>query len=128
MKKQQILVVDDYPPILMSIKIVLERKGYTIFTATDGEQALQVMEEKARPDLILSDIMMPQMDGYTLYKAVRARPEWASIPFVFMTAKMGQECKSRAKNLGVDDYIVKPFAFQELMAVIRAWLERTKRP
>jgi len=122
---QCILVVDDHEPLLMALRGILEGEGYTVHTATDGVQALEVMEE-VRPDLIVADIMMPRLDGYGLYEAIRARPEWAPIPFIFLTAKAEQEDVLRGKGLGVEDYITKPFDPQELVVVVRARLRRAK--
>jgi two-component system sensor histidine kinase/response regulator len=125
MDRQRILVAEDHEPILMAIRRILEGEGYTVFTATDGVKALEVME-KVRPDLILADIMMPQMDGYALYEAVRARPEWVAIPFIFLTAKAEREDVLKGKSLGAEDYITKPFDPQELVVAVRARLERAR--
>ena len=125
MEKQRILVVDDRETLLTAVQDILEIEGYIALTATNGVKALQVMEE-IRPDLIVADILMPQMNGYALYEAVRARPEWASIPFIFLTAKAEREDVSKGKDLGVEDYIIKPFEPQELLRVVRARLEHSK--
>lgn len=117
-----ILVVEDNKALLAAIQDLLEYSGYTVLAALDGIGALQVMEE-VRPDLMISDIMMPRMDGYALLMAVRARPEWASIPFIFLTARTDEEHRLRAWELGVDDYIVKPVAIAALLATIRPHLE-----
>jgi CheY-like chemotaxis protein len=121
MGRQRILVVDDHKSLLAAIRELLETEGYTVLAAADGVQALQMMEEN-RPDLILADVLMPRMDGYALYKAVRARPEWASIPFIFLTAKAEEEDLSKGKGLGVEEYITKPFDPQDLLAAVRAQL------
>ena len=125
MEKQRILVVDDRETLLTAVQDILEIEGYIALTATNGVKALQVMEE-IRPDLIVADILMPQMNGYALYEAVRARPEWASIPFIFLTAKAEREDVSKGKELGVEDYIIKPFEPQELLRVVRARLEHSE--
>lgn len=83
--------------------------------------------EHACPELIVADIMMPEMDGYAFYEAVRARSEWARIPFVFVTAKTAEEDFLRAKMLGVDRYIIKPFHVSYLLRDIRALLARAAR-
>ena len=124
MTEQRILVAEDYEPILAGIRDVLEAEGYTVLTATDGAQALQMMEE-TRPDLIVADIMMPTMDGYALYDIVRTRPEWSSIPVVFLTSKAEKEDLLKGKNLGVDGYITKPFDPERLLTTVRTLLERT---
>jgi len=123
MSGECILVVEDHRPLLEAIRGILGAEGYTVLAATDGVQALQVME-KVRPDLIVADIVMPQMDGYALYEEVRARPDWVPIPFIFLTAKAGQEDILKGKRLGAEDYITKPFVAQELVVAVRARLER----
>jgi signal transduction histidine kinase len=108
-----------------AIKGILESEGYTVSTATDGVEALEIMEEIV-PDLILADIMMPRMDGYTLYEEVRACPKWVLIPFVFLTAKSEREDKLRGKELGAEDYITKPFDAEELIISVRSRLGRAR--
>ncbi len=123
MNGQHILVVEDHKPMSRAIKGILESEGYSVSTATDGVEALEVMEETL-PDLILADIMMPRMDGYTLYKRIRARLEWVPIPFVFLTAKSEREDKLKGKKLGAEDYITKPFDAEELIVSVRSRLGR----
>ncbi len=116
------MVVDDHSALLAGVRCILETEGYTVLTATDGKQALQVMEEEACPDLIVSDIMMPRMDGYAFLEAVRTRPEWMRIPFVFLTARKDSEEVLQEKNLKVEGFITKPFAPQDLVSTVRTWL------
>ncbi len=123
MNGQRILVVEDHEPLLKAIQSILEEEGYTVCTATDGLQALQMMEEIS-PALIVADIMMPRMDGYAFYEAVRARPEWVPIPFIFLTAKAEQEDVLKGKDMGAEDYLTKPFDHQELVVVVRSRLKR----
>jgi signal transduction histidine kinase len=125
MRGQRILVVEDHKSMSRAIKGILESEGYTVVTATDGLEALQVMK-RSRPDLILADIMMPRMDGYALYEEVRACPEWIPIPFVFLTAKSEREDKLRGKKLGAEDYITKPFDAEELIVSVRSRLGRAR--
>ncbi len=120
-----ILVVEDQELLRIAIRDVLELEGYTVLTANDGLEALEVME-KARPDLILADIMMPRMDGYTLYEEVRSRPKWVLIPFIFLTARAEREDIIKGKSLGAEDYITKPFDPQLLIAAISAKLRRAQ--
>ena len=120
----KILVIEDHTPLLIALQGILETAGYTILAAVNGAEALEVMAE-VRPDLIVSDIMMPQMDGYAIFEAVRARPEWASIPFMFLTARTDKEHRLRAKDLGVGRYITKPFEVPVLLATIRDQLEES---
>jgi len=121
----QILVVEDHKPMSRAIKGILESEGYTVSTAADGVEALEIMGELV-PDLILADIMMPRMDGYVLYDRVRARPERVQIPFVFLTAKSEREDKLKGKQLGAEDYITKPFDAEELIISVRSCLARAQ--
>lgn len=125
MDGKRILVVEDHKPLLTAIREVLEVEGYFVLTANNGVMALDVMEESS-PDLIIADIMMPQMDGYTLYERVRTHPEWIPIPFIFLTAKAERDDILRGKDLGVEDYITKPFDPEELMVAVRARLRRSE--
>jgi len=125
MEKQRILVVEDHEPMRLAIKDILEDEGYAVLTASDGVEALRLMED-TRPDLIVADIMMPRMDGYALYEAVRARSEWVPIPFIFLTAKADQEDILRGKALGAEDYITKPFDPNELVVAVRSRLGRAQ--
>lgn len=120
-----VLVVDDRQSLQTAVRLTLEAEGYTVSVANDGVQALQVME-KEPPDIILADIMMPGMDGYDLYHAVRARSEWTSIPFVFLTARAQREEVIRGKALGVEDYLTKPVDPTELLVTVRARLTRAR--
>jgi len=118
-----ILVVDDNAELVEGVKITLEMEGYQVLTATDGVEALDILE-RTTPDLILADIMMPNMDGYELYERINSDPRWVQIPFVFLTAKTDKADILRGKEMGVDDYITKPFDPQDLIAVVRGRLKR----
>lgn len=122
MSEQRILVVEDHPSLLFGIREILDAEGFTVFTASDGMQALEVMEE-ANPDLILADILMPRMNGYAFYEMVHARPEWQEIPFIFLTAKAEKEDIQRGRELGVEDYITKPFDPDDLIEAVRTKLQ-----
>ena len=123
MSGQRILVVEDHEPLLTAIKGILEGEGYTVFTATDGEDGLQKMDQ-AQPHLIVADIMMPRMDGYDFYETIRERPEWVPIPFIFLTAKAEKEDVRRGKDMGAEDYLTKPFDPQDLVVAVRSRLKR----
>jgi CheY-like chemotaxis protein len=117
----KILLVEDYGPLLKAVGDILEMEGFSVFFAADGAAGLRAVEE-VHPDLIVTDILMPEMDGYALYEAVRARPDWARIPFVFLTCKADEKDLQKAEALGVDGYITKPFEPGELVGIIRAKL------
>jgi len=125
MRGQRILVVEDHKSMSRAIQGILESEGYTVFTATDGIEALEMMDE-VRPDLILADIMMPRMDGYTLYEEIRACEEWIPIPFIFLTAKSEREDRLRGKKMGAEDYVTKPFDAEELIVIVRSRLGRAR--
>jgi signal transduction histidine kinase len=120
-----ILIVEDHESIRMAIQDVLEAEGYSVLTAGNGVQALRVMEETS-PDLIIADITMPEMDGYAFYEAMRSRPEWVPIPFVFLSARTERRDVLKGKALGVEDYLTKPIDPEEMLMVIRARLGRAR--
>ena len=119
--KQCILIVDDHTILLASMRTLLEIEGFKVVTATDGVKALELMEE-IRPDLVISDIMMPEMDGNAFRTAVRARAEWARIPFMFLTALTERIGPIDGTRIGIDGYITKPFYPGDMLAMIRDML------
>lgn len=123
MPRQRILVVEDDEAMAGGISDVLELAGYEVQAAHNGRDGLALVEGW-KPDLIVSDIMMPEMDGYDLFKGVRARAELISVPFIFLTAK-GQKVDIRlGKTLGAEDYLVKPFDWEDLLVAVKSRLER----
>jgi putative two-component system response regulator len=125
MSVETILIVEDNDITRQGLQIILENGGYNTLTASDGIEALKIMEVD-KPDFILSDIAMPGMDGYEFYQQIRTRPEWVAIPFVFLTARGGREEVYKGKMLGVEDYLVKPIDREELLATIRSRLSRSQ--
>ncbi len=116
-----ILIVEDDPKSLKLTRDLLQVSGYTTIEATDGEQGVELVKEW-KPDLILMDIMMPKMDGYTACQAIKTDKATAGTPVVMLTA-MGYELnKELAKRMGADGYITKPFSRQELLDVISQFL------
>ena len=124
MAREQILVVDDEPKILRLVRSNLEKLGYKIITAQDGESALSAAEMN-EPDLIILDLMLPRMDGYEVCRRLR---EFSTVPVIMLTAREEEPHKIRGLELGADDYLTKPFSVQELIARIRAVLRRTRLP
>lgn len=122
MVESKILVVDDDVNIAELIEVYLIKEGYKVFKANDGETALRMFKEK-QVDLILLDIMMPVMDGYTVLKEIRKDSQ---VPVIMLTAKGETFDKVLGLELGADDYLVKPFEPKELVARIRAVLRRYK--
>jgi DNA-binding response OmpR family regulator len=124
--RASILVVEDQATVRTCLVQLLQEHGYQVRVAKDGIEALAVL--RAEPvDLILADIMMPGMDGYTLHEHVAGNPEWVAIPFVFLTARLQDNDIRRGKEMGVDDYLVKPVAAEDLMATVRGKLHRAER-
>lgn len=123
MTKKTILVVEDEEIIRDSVAEILELHGFQVMTASDGLQALNSLETET-PDLILADIMMPQMNGYQLFQRVRSNPDWVWIPFVFLSAKGEDEDVRFGKELGADDYLHKPIDAEDLIAAVIGRLRR----
>lgn len=121
-----ILVIDDEPNLLMGVRVLLERSGYHTLTANDGLMGLRAARE-GRPDLIVCDVMMPAMDGFTIRERLAGDAQTSEIPFLFLSARIGQTDKLRGLQVGADDYITKPFDHRELLARISAVLKRYDR-
>jgi DNA-binding response OmpR family regulator len=118
-----ILVADDDQDILELVAFRLERAGYEVLTAGDGEQALASAREH-RPALAVLDVMMPKLTGYEVVKAMRAEEGTSRIPVILLTARVQEADVSRGFEAGADDYIRKPFSPQELRARVEAILGR----
>jgi DNA-binding NarL/FixJ family response regulator len=123
---KRLLVVDDEPNLLTAIAAVLRGKGYEVTTARNGKDALLQIARQL-PDLIVSDVRMPVMDGYRLARQLRAAPHTKLIPIVFLTAKDETEDRIEGFQSGVDVYLTKPFEPDELIAVIQNILTRVER-
>jgi DNA-binding response OmpR family regulator len=117
-----ILAVDDDPLILRLLRVHLDRAGYRVATAADGEAALDAMLSEP-PDLVVLDLMLPRIDGYEVCRRIR---EFSLVPVVMVTAKGEQVDKLRGFEVGADDYLTKPFAPQELLARVQAVLRRSR--
>src|SRR5262249_14804883 len=122
----KILVVDDDPGIRMICREVLEGTGYVVREAVDGRNAL-AEAKRFRPDLMLLDVMMPEMDGYQTAKRFRADRDGAMTPVIFVSARSQTSDKVRAFKLGAEDYLVKPFDSMELLARVEKALARRER-
>ncbi|MBX7169534.1 MAG: response regulator transcription factor [Pyrinomonadaceae bacterium] len=123
---RRLLIVDDEPNLLMAIAAVLRGEGFEVMTARNGKEAfLQIA--KSMPDLIVSDIKMPLMDGFTLARQLRSAPHTELVPIVFLTAKDEIEDRIEGFQSGVDVYLTKPFEPLELLAVINGILNRVER-
>ncbi len=121
-KKTTILTADDDPQILRLVTRNLDLDGYDVIAVSDGQAALEQIEAHP-PDLVLLDIMMPRMDGFTVTQRVR---EFSSVPIMLLTARGQDEDKIHGLDLGADDYLTKPFSVEELLARVRAVLRRSQ--
>jgi len=118
-----ILIVEDQTDLRDNLRLTLETDGHRVLTAADGLEALQVL--KAQPvNLILSDVVMPRMNGYQLYRQVRGEFQWITIPFIFLSVRHLDSDIRFGKALGVDDYLVKPIQPADLLATVRGTLRR----
>ncbi len=118
-----ILAVEDEPYLLSDLAEMLGAEGYEVWTAPNGQQALALLDERL-PDLILSDILMPEVDGFEFLQRTRAHAAWQHIPFIVITAHATRTSRERAYELGASGYITKPFRFAELLALIADHLPR----
>lgn len=125
MKSETILVVDDDPEIVRLLRDYLEREGYRILTAGDGRGALQQIRSE-RPDCVLLDVMLPEMDGWAVTRAVRASESLAATPIILLTARVDDTDKIVGLEMGADDYVTKPFNPREVLARVRVQLRRSQ--
>lgn len=126
MDQEVILIADDNEVLRTALDEMLSMAGFVVLTAANGREAISRMDY-ITPDIIVSDITMPEMDGYAFFEAVRARPEWLSIPFIFLTARGTKREIITGKDLGAEDYLVKPIHRDELLSAVRAKLNRSNQ-
>ncbi len=124
--KETLLVVEDTFLMRQTLRDMLEVEGFRVIDAGNGKDALALMV-KVIPDMIISDISMPIMDGLTFFHKVRERPDWITIPFIFLTAQGEPEQILQGKDIGAEDYLVKPITPDELLRAIRAKLNRSRQ-
>ena len=122
---QSVLVVDDEANILLSLEFLMKKAGYEVRLARDGEEALTEIG-KARPDLVLLDVMMPKRNGFDVCEAIRANPEWRAVRVILLTAKGRDIEREKGLALGADDYITKPFSTREVVERVTAWIGPAK--
>ncbi len=122
MAGERILVVDDEPRYLRLVRFNLEAGGYHVVCAATGEEALAALAQRV-PDLVILDIMLPGQDGFQVCARIR---EVSTVPIIMLTARGAEEDKVKGLRLGADDYVVKPFSAQELLARVEAVLRRTR--
>jgi len=118
-----ILIIEDDPSYLSVMETILQMEGFDVCTAVDGESGL-AMARKKRPDLILCDIMLPEMDGHSVLEALKGEVTLADVPFIFVTAMGGRADLRRGMSAGADDYLSKPFSADELLSAVAARIRR----
>ena len=121
-KKTKIVVADDDPQLLRLVARNLNFEGYEVLPTSNGRQALEQIEAHS-PDLVLLDVMMPKMDGFSVCQRVR---DFSSVPIILVTARGQEQDKVHGLDLGADDYLIKPFSVDELLARVRAVLRRAQ--
>ncbi|MEA5418757.1 response regulator transcription factor [Spirulina sp. CCNP1310] len=125
-RKTRLLLIDDDPNLILLVKDYLEFRGYEVITADNGKTALDILED-ADPDMIICDIMMPEMDGYTFVENVRNNVKTRWIPFLFLSAKGQSQDRVKGLSKGADVYMVKPFEPEELVAQVESSLKQADR-
>lgn len=121
--KKKILIIEDQPTMRRNVALMLQLEGYETCTAEDGRQGLEVARRE-RPDLVLCDVMMPQLDGYGVVEALREDEDFANTPFIFLTARADHQDIRLGMNLGADDYLTKPVVRDDLLAAVQSRLAR----
>jgi DNA-binding NarL/FixJ family response regulator len=124
---KKLLVVDDDPNLILLVKDYLEFKGYQVLTADNGRKALQIVQQEESLDMIICDIMMPEMDGYAFVEELRHEPSTKWIPVMVLSAKGQSPDRIKGLNIGADVYMVKPFEPEELLAQVNSTLRQVKR-
>ncbi len=118
-----ILIVEDDPDLSGNVALILRMEGFDVITAVNGAAGLAAMRSR-RPDLILCDILMPEIDGYAFHRAVNADGSFAGIPFIFISALNDLDNLRKGMQAGADDYLCKPFSAEQLVAAVSARLQR----
>ncbi|WP_367870215.1 response regulator [Luteolibacter sp. Populi] len=122
---KRILVIEDQPQMLRNLAMMLGFEGYEVHTAADGRVGAELAIANP-PDLVICDVMMPELDGHGVIQTLRANPATATVPFIFLTARSDREDVRTGMNSGADDYLVKPVPRQELLAAVEARLARSE--
>lgn len=118
---KRILIVDDEPNIVMTLDYALQKNGYEVFIARDGFEALEIADKKV-PDLVLMDIMMPDMDGYETFEKLKQNKKLDTTKLIFLSAKNKQSDIDKGLEMGADDYLTKPFSMKKIIKTIEETL------
>ncbi|HEV8554715.1 MAG TPA: response regulator [Casimicrobiaceae bacterium] len=124
---KKILIADDEPNIVAALEFLLQRNGYEVHVARNGEEALKLVED-CNPDLVLLDVMMPVRSGYEVCKRIRERADWRHIKIIMLSAKGRDAEVNKGLSIGADLYITKPFSTRELMDKIKDLLAQGIEP
>jgi DNA-binding response OmpR family regulator len=119
---KRVLVVDDEPNIVMSLRFLMEREGFQVEVAPTGEAALEALD-RAPADLVLLDVMMPKLDGFEVCQRIRTNPAWARTKIIMLTARGREIERDKGLALGADAYVTKPFSTRELVVRVKQMLE-----
>jgi len=119
MDNKTILVVDDEPFILRSLTFILKKEGYTVYSATNGKEAMSLIEKAGKPDLMFLDVMMPKMNGFEVCQLIKKDPKYKDIYIILLTARGQESDKDKGLALGADDYITKPFSPSKLIQKVK---------
>lgn len=122
---KKVLIVDDEPNIVLSVEFLMQREGHEVMTASDGQEATELLAT-ARPDLMILDVMMPRKNGFEVCAEVRADPELSGMPILMLTAKGREAEMKKGISLGADAYITKPFSTHDLVAKVHELLNPNK--
>jgi CheY-like chemotaxis protein len=127
MKGDSILVVDDEEDTVELARMVLEFEGYKVFSANNGQEAIDFLKsKKAKPNLVLLDVLMPKMDGLKVCKWIKEHPDLKEIPVLLFTAKVGNKDRMEGEKVGADAYIAKPFSADDLLNLIQSHITKSK--
>jgi len=124
MNQKKILVVDDEPDLVETIRFPLEMEGYQVLVAQNGEEGLNQAKRES-PDLIILDLMLPKLDGYKVCRLLKFDEKYKHIPILMLTAKAQEKDKLLGKETGADDYMTKPFDIDKLIEKVKFYLTRT---
>jgi len=124
---KKILIADDEPNIVAALEFLLQRNGYEVHIARNGEEALKLVED-CNPDLVLLDVMMPVRSGYDVCTRIRERADWRHIKIIMLSAKGRDAEINRGLSIGADLYVTKPFSTRELMGKIKELLDQSIEP
>jgi|TARA_R110000803_G_scaffold41084_4_gene88503 two-component system alkaline phosphatase synthesis response regulator PhoP len=124
-KRPKVLIAEDEETIVESLSFLMEKEGYDVSVATDGQTAIKMITRDI-PDMVLLDVMMPGCDGFEVVRAVRADPKTKPIPIMMLTAKTREVDRRKGLELGVDDFVTKPFSTRDVVSRVKALLERTE--